>query len=118
MKQRILVGITLAGLVGLLLAFAVGPRFATAKPAKNLKVLPADLDKKQVKKIMKQWAKALGVECDYCHDPDDMAKETKKKEVARKMYKMMQYINSRHMKEYDDKVTCKTCHQGREEPEK
>ena len=118
MTHRILIGLTAAGLLALVLALSIGPRFASAKPAQNLEVLPKDLDKKEVKKIMKTWAKALGVECDYCHDPDDMAKETEKKDEARKMYKMMQYINTKHMKGYDDKVTCKTCHQGNDHPKK
>ena len=62
------------------LAFADGP--------KNLQVLSKNTPKEQVKQIMKQQSKDLGVECDFCHDVPDMAADTNKmKNVARQMMK-------------------------------
>lgn len=108
-----------AAILGILVAavaLSIAPRHADAAPAKNLEVLPKGMDKKEVKKIMKVWTKSLGVECDYCHDMDDMTADSKHKDVARKMYKMQTYINAKYMKAYKTEVTCMTCHQGAEKP--
>jgi hypothetical protein len=91
---------------------------AQATPGENLKVLPAGMDKKDIKPIMKSWSKALGVECDHCHSDDGAAIDTEKKEIARKMYKMVQATNAKYFKKGDAKLTCKTCHQGNAEPKK
>jgi len=114
MRSRIAPALLIAALavtgVGLLLAPAA------ATPAENLKVLPKGMDKKDVKPIMKGWAKALGVECEHCHSDDGMAIDTEKKEKARTMYKMVQAINARYMKKLKAEVTCKTCHRGDVKP--
>jgi hypothetical protein len=88
---------------------------------KNLQVLPKSTTKDDIKPIMRAQAKALGVECDYCHDVPDMASdklETKK--IARNMMKMTEEINGKWLKGMKDadknKVTCGTCHQGKEQP--
>jgi hypothetical protein len=91
---------------------------AQATPAENLKVLPAGMDKKDIKPIMKSWSKALGVECDHCHSDDGAAIDTEKKEIARKMFKMMTATNAKYFKKGDAKLTCNTCHQGSKEPKK
>jgi hypothetical protein len=102
----------------LLVAAATLSLPALATPGENLKVLPAGMDKKEIKPIMKQWAKALGVECDHCHSDDGAAIDTEKKEIARKMYKMVPATNAKYCKKGDAKVTCMTCHQGDVEPKK
>ena len=112
MSQRSKLGLA-AAFLGLFVATA-----ALAQPAKNLQVLPKDMDRREVKKIMKPWTKALGVQCRHCHDMDDMAADSKEKKIARKMYEMQQYINTKYMKKYEVEVTCKTCHQGAEQPKK
>ena len=84
---------------------------------KNLQVLPKTIAKDQLKVVMKAQAKALGVECDHCHEPPDMDKETKNKKISREMMKMTQEINDRFLKGMDQKVTCDTCHRGKEKPE-
>jgi hypothetical protein len=91
---------------------------AQATPGENLKVLPAGMDKKDIKPIMKSWSKALGVECDHCHSDDGAAIDTENKEVARTMFKMMSAMNAKYFKKGDDKLTCNTCHQGNKEPKK
>jgi hypothetical protein len=72
---------------------------------------------------MKAQSKALGVECDFCHDVPDMASDKNdKKLVARKMIQMTNDINDKWLKGMKDadknKVTCATCHQGHETPPK
>jgi hypothetical protein len=91
---------------------------ARATPGENLKVLPAGMDKKDIKPIMKQWSKALGVECDHCHSDDGAAIDTEKKEIARTMFKMVAATNAKYFKKLDSKLTCMTCHQGSVEPKK
>jgi photosynthetic reaction center cytochrome c subunit len=63
-------------------------------------------------------ADALDVDCDYCHDMDDMSKDSEKKTVARQMMRMTNEINNRHLKGSSNKVTCMTCHRGKAEPDK
>ncbi len=110
---------------------------------KNLQILPKDTDKPTLKGIMKKQARALGVECDFCHDPPDMAKDTGKKKIGREMMTLVGEINkstlkpeskatgskslrkavayyTKHIagKTPDKDVTCETCHKGHEEPPK
>ncbi|MCA1665521.1 MAG: c-type cytochrome [Myxococcales bacterium] len=90
---------------------------------KNLQVLPKTISKDELKAYMKAQSKALGVECDYCHDVPDMASDKNdKKQIARKMIQMTNDVNDkwlRGMKDIDkNKVTCSTCHQGHELPPK
>ena len=90
---------------------------------KNLQVLPKTMSKDELKALMKAQAKALGVECDYCHDVPDMASDkNQKKLVARKMMQMTNDINDKWLKGMKDadknKVTCGSCHQGHELPPK
>jgi hypothetical protein len=88
---------------------------ALAQPQhKNLQVLPKDIPQKQLKELMKAQAKALGVECDFCHDTDDFAKDTERKKTGRWMLTLTQDIN----KKFGGKqmVTCGTCHNGHEMP--
>ena len=102
----------------LVLAAAVLALPAQATPGENLKVLPAGMDKKDIKPIMKSWSKALGVECDHSHSDDGAAIDTEKKEIARKMYKMVEATNAKYFKQGKAKLTCNTCHQGSAEPKK
>ncbi|MBI4512363.1 MAG: c-type cytochrome [Deltaproteobacteria bacterium] len=85
--------------------------------AKNLKVLPKTMTKVELKKLMKKMSSSLGVECDHCHNKDDMSVETEKKEEAREMMIMVDEINKRFFKGKPE-VSCFTCHNGRAEPKK
>ena len=97
-----------------------GTAFADAAPLKNLQVLPKTTTKEQIKTIMKAQAKALGVECDFCHDVPDMAADTEHKKIARQMMKMTDEINAKWMKGWPGAekhpVGCNTCHRGNSEP--
>src|SRR6185503_9264750 len=84
----------------LILALALPLSFvsaiALADGLKNLQVLPKTTSKDEIKQIMKSQAKALGVECDFCHDVPDMASDKNpKKLTARQMIKMTAEINQR-----------------------
>jgi len=90
---------------------------------KNLQVLPKTISKEELKTYMKAQSKALGVECDFCHDVPDMASDKNdKKQIARKMIQMTNDVNDKWLKGMKDadknKVTCATCHQGHEVPPK
>jgi hypothetical protein len=93
---------------------------ATADPPvqfKNLQVLPKNIAKEDLKATMKAQARALGVDCDHCHDMPDADKDTKNKKVARDMMKMTNEINQKFLKSATTHVTCETCHRGKEKPE-
>ncbi len=106
-------------------ALALGlPRASAEGPPgpKNLQVLPKTSSKEQVKAVMKAQAKALGVECDFCHEVPDMASDAnEKKKIARQMMKMTEEINAKWLKgtikdPVKHAVTCNTCHMGKSEP--
>jgi hypothetical protein len=119
MKTKLLLGALLAGMLAFTYAMSVHQPLADAAPPKNLKVLPKKLTKKQVKKIMKVWTKALGVDCDFCHDDDKgFDFDTKHKKVARHMLRMVNTINTKYLKKSKHKVKCVTCHRGKKEPPK
>lgn len=120
-NRKIIVLGTLAGLVTL----AVDA--TNLRPARNLKVLPADISDQKLDSIMHTYNKALGVKCGFCHVPvknipdslDYASDAEPMKEEARKMMRMTIDINKNHFyfdksirPEYLHVVTCKTCHQG------
>jgi hypothetical protein len=119
--RSILLAVALTGALGLALALTVTTQQpqVEAAPGKNLKVYPKDTDVSQIKKDMKAVAKALGVECDYCHDMEDMSKDSEHKEKARLMMRMVGTINSGLKKDgFKSQVSCNTCHAGQKKPKK
>lgn len=104
-----------------------------APPKRNLKVLPKDISKENLDKVMDEWKGALGVRCNFCHaaSPDNprkmnWASDAKpEKEMARQMFTMTGKINKKyfHSKKGDDgmmamaAVNCNTCHNGQAHPE-
>jgi hypothetical protein len=103
-----------AGMTLTAYSLTVGSALAQEAP-KNLKVFPANTPKPELKKAMKGIAAALGVQCDFCHNLDDMAQDTEHKEKARAMMRMVMEINKKHFAG-KPKVGCITCHNGKEEP--
>jgi photosynthetic reaction center cytochrome c subunit len=84
-------------------------------PHKNLKILPDE----NIMGVMRSYTAALGVgnNCMFCHVQGDFAADTNpKKEIARKMIKM---VNDDNAIFPDGKVhvTCYTCHRGKNIPE-
>jgi len=108
---------------------------AASKPAgskeRNLKVLPKDISDTDLDSVMNGYAKALNVNCDFCHaenktktDIDFASDDKPEKEITRMMMKLTAAIN----KDYFDytivykageimAVSCYTCHDGFPRPE-
>ncbi|MGZ4732779.1 MAG: c-type cytochrome [Terriglobales bacterium] len=83
---------------------------------KNIQVLkgiPAD----QLIPTMQFISAALGVECEFCHEPKAFEKDDKKtKQTARKMMEMMFAINKDNFEGHRE-VTCYSCHRGNAHPQ-
>src|SRR6476620_11917766 len=69
----------------------------------NLKVLPKNISKQQLDKVMDEFKDALGVKCSFCHvhkkdnprEWDFPSDEKTEKTVARKMIAMSNKINKK-----------------------
>lgn len=93
-------------------------------PYENLKVLPEDITKQDLRNIMRQWSTDLGVRCTHCHqsdsgkfeDIDFASDEREAKKTARAMYKMTVEINAGFFEPHNKKIACYTCHHGTSEP--
>ena len=85
---------------------------------------PSDL-----RTIMRQYAGALGVECEYCHaaaDPvthrEDRASDANpEKDKARDMIRMTNDLNTKYLAQLSwrtdtDVISCGTCHRGQKHP--
>jgi hypothetical protein len=96
---------------------------------KNLKILPKDISKEALDKVMDGFKEALGVKCNHCHarskeDPkkmDFVSDEKEQKGWARSMMKMTAKINDKYFKTEKGKqvvpaITCMTCHNGAATP--
>ena len=114
MRKKILALVTVAGMLATGIGFLASEAEAQDGP-KNLQVLPKDTPKAELKKMMKGIASALGVQCDFCHNLDDMSQDTEHKKIAREMMKMTAAINKDHFAG-KPKVGCVTCHNGKKEP--
>ena len=98
----------------------------------NVKVIPKNTPPIQVVGMMRNFAGALGVRCQFCHVGQegmplaqfDFAKDEKRtKLVARQMMRMVEEINRRvdslpghHEQTIHVEVTCATCHRGVSRP--
>ncbi len=112
---------------------SAGLQETAAQPKRNLKVLPKNISKDDLGKVMDEWKGALGVKCNFCHaastdNPRKMnwASDAKpEKEMARQMFTMTGKINKKffHAKKGTDgmmameAVNCNTCHHGEAHPE-
>ena len=120
----------------ILLPLVVCSSLAAQEPGKfppdsliNVKVIPKSTPVMQVVGMMRNFAGALGVRCQYCHIGEegqplaqfDFAKDEKRtKLTARQMMRMVEEINRRidtlphdHDQPHDSlRVTCNTCHRG------
>ena len=118
---------------GLVVIVFVG--IAASKPVafkeRNLKVLPKDISDADLDSVMEGYAKALNVDCAFCHaenktktDIDFASDDKPEKEITRMMMKLTAAIN----KDYFDytiiykagetmAVSCYTCHDGFPRPE-
>ncbi len=117
MRTKIFLGTILAATLALGYAFVLDQPVAEADGPKNLRVLPDSTSQDEIRNTMRGMARALGVQCDFCHDMDNMAKDTDKKNEARKMMRMTNAINQRHLQGSSSPVTCMTCHRGEKTPD-
>lgn len=84
-------------------------------PPKNVQALPKDMSLIQVKRLMGDWSRDLGMSCLDCHKSirRPHLDDTEMKEVARKMVRVQQEANKLLQEKYPNmKVTCFTCHRG------
>jgi hypothetical protein len=106
------------------------PRQEPVPKYTNLKVLPKNISKDDLKKVMDGFKDALGVKCNFCHVPmkDDPKKmdfasdEKNHKLIAREMMKMTAKINKKYFNHKDKEgkmknISCVSCHNGKEEPQ-
>jgi len=128
-SKKVLVIVALGALVFIGMAASEPP----AGQFKNLKVLPKKISHETIDKVMEEFAKALGVGCDFCHVKPasdsavwDMANDAKpEKTIARHMIKMSNKINRDFFKgktKYGEEnavleIRCATCHHGQPHPE-
>ncbi|HKI94534.1 MAG TPA: c-type cytochrome [Gemmatimonadales bacterium] len=100
----------------------------------NLKVLPKNISREQLDRVMDSFTEGLGVRCDFCHVRDttklvrgrprmDFASDKKDhKKTARVMLRMVQDINAKYLTQLeggsDIHVQCFTCHHGNKTPER
>lgn len=86
-----------------------------AEKFKNVSVL-SDMPADQMGKVMNMMSASLGVNCSFCHEGTNFAKEgVGHKDAGRKMISMTLGLN----KEFfggKTEVTCNTCHQGKTKP--
>jgi len=98
----------------------------------NLKVLPKDIAKPELVRVMRGFSNALGVRCIHCHKGDDAVDLSKvdfasddkeNKRIARSMMGMTEGINASletdigAVRPAHLEVTCFTCHHGNRRPE-
>ena len=125
-------------LVAIIVSLFMVAGIAATKPPeapkyKNLKILPKNISKEDLDKVMDQFKAALGVKCSFCHAPSkdtaqkwpDFASDEKpEKLIARKMMKMTSKINKKFFSDNKNEqgvavpaVECMTCHRGSPHPD-
>jgi hypothetical protein len=126
MKKVAIVTTCFVALILMSFALTDEPRY------KNLKVLPKGTTKQQMDSVMKHFAAALGVKCNFCHvfnqesKAMDFASDANEhKGISRDMMRMTQKLNKKYFDVKDSKaltakveVTCLTCHNGKAHPAK
>ncbi len=136
-KNKLLIITVITGLMAFgSLSFREAPPAKPEKGPKNLKILPKDITHDELMAVMHEFEYALNFDCGDCHarsttDPEklDFASDAKpEKEVARDMMRMVKKLNKKYFEikgnfvdnfiyaKYE--VSCYTCHQGSEHPEK
>jgi photosynthetic reaction center cytochrome c subunit len=129
MKRKLLVALSIFAFV--LMGFVASR--SPERNFKNLKVLPKEISKQELDKVMDEFKAALGVKCNFCHvhqkdnprEWDFVSDEKPEKTVARKMMTMTNKINKKffHGKAtYGEtnamlEVRCITCHHGEPHPQ-
>ena len=116
----------------LILLITISQSFTTLKHDEdkkptNLKILQKDISEDELHHVMREYSRALGVKCGFCHERKegqkhaDFASDNKpEKLVAREMMLMVNDINNKYLatagKGRFEKISCVTCHMGRKAP--
>jgi hypothetical protein len=124
--------------VGLVSVASIPRRAAAQIPERfeNLQVLPKDIPRDSLLRIMRSFTSGLGVRCEFCHVPREgvaatpggppamnfAADDRPEKKSARVMMHMVQHINMEQLPRLADRsdppvtVQCITCHRGLSRP--
>jgi photosynthetic reaction center cytochrome c subunit len=120
---------------GLLMQLSVSLRSEQKFPPDtfvNLQIFPNDTPPGVLITAMKNFTRALGVRCQFCHvgeeglplEKFDFVSDTKsQKQLTRQMMRMTAEINAQITKAIPDaaaqgqQVTCYTCHRGQQHPQ-
>ena len=79
-------------------------------PLTNLQILQVE-KAEDLRPIMRAFNAGLGVECGFCHEPPDFAKDTEHKERARNTIEMVRHLNSEVFTWPNaPRATCFMCH--------
>lgn len=128
-KKAIMITVVCAAMLGAQ-TFAQKEHHKDEKP-QNLKVLPKDISEDDLHATMRDYSRALGVHCNYCHEShkvegqdrpkmDFASDKVEDKDIAREMIKMTAALNKNYISKIDDgklrQVTCVTCHNGNAHP--
>ena len=85
-------------------------------PMRDLKILPKSWSRDKVDQWMEDNVeRGLGVKCEHCHDKDDYGADHEKKTIAREMMRMSAELDRTYFKG-KNRITCFTCHLGKEKP--
>jgi tetratricopeptide (TPR) repeat protein len=114
-------------------ALVASPSAAQERAApENLQVLPADMTRQEVTRVMRGFSFATGYRCSDCHVGEEgqplstydfASDDLVLKQKARDMLRMVNAINAEHLASLPDRgepavaVTCMTCHGGVARPE-
>lgn len=110
--------VTALVLVGIVSLFSHNLVFAKPQHeppfASNLKVLTFVKSRAQLLSWMEMMEESLGVNCDFCHNPQNFASDVKPTKLrARSMLKMLLQIRHEYFTfPHAIKPTCYTCHRG------
>ena len=115
MRTRLLT-VLLGGAVWLAsVAFAQSSDKPAEQAFQNIQILKGKRAS-DVRPIMDEFNRALGVECSFCHDPDHFESEAKPQvATARDMYRMVDGIGGGLLASRGG-LTCWTCHRGQSKP--
>jgi hypothetical protein len=111
---------------------AIKPKDPPKEEYKNLRVLPKNISKKELSRIMvDEFQDDLGISCNFCHaenkdthKPDYASDEKPEKEITRYMMRMEIGVNRKYFKlghpmigDSALVITCATCHHGKPHPD-
>ena len=128
MKKSLLLIFGIIALALLSYAFTTNP---DEPKYKNLKILPKNINEKQMDSVMHHFTGSLNVKCNFCHVRNEEKKEmdwasdgNKHKLVARQMMTMTNELNKKYFSHTGSPITltsslavsCFTCHNGKTDP--